>query len=241
MAQVTEWRHFRATYAVLAALMAPLVVSVHSIVGLDFAGAQTTGWHSTQFPPFFVFGAIHSGFAVVLMLVLPLRPLMGLSPYITLRHLDILGKLMLTTAFCVGYAYTMDAFSTFYGQDRSELIWFHDRLFGFYGPVYWATILLNVVVPQLLWSTRIRRNLWLLGLIAVGVFVGMWLERFDIVVDSLHRTKLPSSWGLYMPTFWDWSVFAGTLGLFMTGFLLFARLLPVISMYEMRELLRKRQ
>ncbi len=232
-----QWRDHQAVYGVLAAIMAPLVVSVHSIVGLDFAGAATTGWHSTQFPPFFVFGAIHSGFAMVLLLALPMRRFMGLAPYITLRHIDILARLMLTTALCVAYAYVMDAFSTFYGQDRTELVWFMDRITGAYAPVYWATLLLNCAVPQVLWFASLRRRVPLVALVSAGVVVGMWLERFGIVIDSLHRTQLPSAWGLYTPTFWDWSLFAGTIGLFGAGLLLSARLLPMVAMSEMRELI----
>ncbi len=236
-----EWRHFRAVYGVLAAMMAPLVVSVHSIVGLDFAGAQTVGWHSTQFPPFFVFGAVHSGFAAVLFLAIPLRSLLGLQAFITPRHLDVLGRLMLTSALCVGYAYMMDAFSTYYGWDAAEHRWFDDRITGTYASVYWATILLNVALPQVLWSRTLRLNRVLLMVIATGVIAGMWLERYDIVVDSLHRSQLPSAWGNFAGTIWDWTLFGGTVGLFFTGFLLFVRLLPVISMFEMRELIGRRR
>ena len=236
-----QWRHYHATYAVLAALMAPLVVSVHSIVGLDFAGASTTGWHSTQFPPFFVFGAILSGFAMVLILVLPLRKLLAIEPYITTRHIDVLGRLLLTSSLFVAYAYAMDAFSTYYGSDPSEHSWFHDRITGLYAPVYWSTLALNCALPQLLWSRAVRLTQPVLWLICLGVIVGMWLERFGIVVDSLHHTDLPSAWGRYAPTFWDWALFAGTFGLFFSGLLLFVRLLPVIAMSEMRELIVRRR
>jgi Ni/Fe-hydrogenase subunit HybB-like protein len=235
-----EWRHYRAVYGVLAALMAPLVVSVHSIVGLDFAGAATTGWHSTQFPPFFVFGAVLSGFAAVLLLVIPLRHFLQLQSYITPRHIDVLGQLLLTSSLCVAYAYAMDAFSTFYGAQVAEQRWFIERISGKYASVYWATLILNVAMPQLLWWRALRLNRVLLMLVCLSAIVGMWLERFGIVVVSLHRDRLPSAWGDYAPTFWDWSLFAGTIGLFFTGFLLFVRLLPVLSMFEMRELLRRR-
>ncbi len=220
--------------------MAPLVVSVHSIVGLDFAGAQTTGWHSTQFPPFFVFGAVLSGFATVLFLVIPLRYFLALDRFITDRHIDVLSRLMLTSSLCVGYAYTMDAFSVFYGGELAEHRWFIDRITGDYASIYWATLILNVGLPQLLWWQTLRLNKILVMAVSLSVIVGMWLERFDIVIDSLHHDRLPSAWGGYTPTFWDWSLFAGTVGLFFTGFLLFVRLLPVISMFEMRELLRRR-
>ena len=235
-----EWRHFRASYAVLAALMAPLVVSVHSIVGLDFAGAAVTGWHSTQFPPFFVFGAVLSGFATVLMLVIPLRHFLKLQAYITPRHLDVLARLLLTSSICVGYAYLMDAFSTFYGGQPAEHRWFIYRMFGDYASVYWATLVFNVGLPQLLWWRALRLNRLLLLLVSLSVIAGMWLERFGIVVVSLSHDRLPSAWGEYAPTFWDWSLFAGTVGLFFTAFLLIVRLLPVIAMSEMRELLRAR-
>jgi molybdopterin-containing oxidoreductase family membrane subunit len=234
-----EWRHYRAVYGVLAALMAPLVVSVHSIVGLDFAGAQTTGWHSTEFPPFFVFGAVLSGFAMVLFLVIPLRHFLALDRYITERHIDVLGRLLLTSSLCVGYAYVMDAFSVFYGGGQAEHRWFMDRISGDYASVYWATLIFNVGLPQMLWWRPLRLNRVLVMMVSLGVIVGMWLERFDIVIESLHRDHLPSAWGGYAPTFWDWSLFAGTVGLFFSGFLLFVRLLPVISMFEMRELLRR--
>jgi molybdopterin-containing oxidoreductase family membrane subunit len=236
-----QWRQYRAIYGVMAALMAPLVVSVHSFVGLDFAGSQVVGWHSTQFPPFFVFGAVHSGFAMVLFLVIPLRRMLGLQPYITERHLDVLGRLMLTSALFVGYAYMMDAFSTWYGWDKAEHAYFRDRITGIYAGVYWATIVLNVLLPQALWSRQVRRNQFALMVLAAGVIVGMWLERYGIVVVSLHHNQMPSAWGQFAGTFWDWSLFAGTVGLFFTGYLLSVRLVPVLSMFEMRELLRGRR
>jgi Ni/Fe-hydrogenase subunit HybB-like protein len=233
-----EWRHFRATYGIMAAIMAPLVCSVHSIVGLDFAGAQTVGWHSTEFPPFFVFGAVLSGIATVQLLALPLRRVLRLEAYITVRHMDVLGRLLLTSSLCVGYAYAMDAFTTFYGGEAAEKVMFIARISGGYAFVYWGTILFNLLLPQLMWWRAIRLNGAAVMLIAAGVVVGMWLERFDIVVSSLQRTTLPSAWGDFTPTFWDWSTFAGTIGLFLSGFLLFVRYLPVISMFEMRTLLR---
>jgi len=233
-----EWRHFHATYGVMAAIMAPLVCSVHSIVGLDFAGAQTVGWHSTEFPPFFVFGAVLSGIATVQLLALPLRRLLRLEAYITTRHVDVLGRLLLTSSLCVGYAYAMDAFTTFYGGEAAEKVMFIARISGGYAFVYWGTILFNLLLPQLMWWRAVRLNGVLVMLIAAGVVVGMWLERFDIVVSSLQRTSLPSAWGEYIPTFWDWSTLAGTIGFFLCGFLLFVRFLPVISMFEMRTLLR---
>jgi len=231
-----QWRHYRATYGVLAALMAPLVISVHSIVGLDFAGGEVPGWHSTQFPPFFVFGAVLSGFASVLLLVIPLRRLLSLGAYLTERHIEVLGRLMLTASLCVGYAYLMDAFSTFYGGDPVEHRQFLERLTGLYWPVYWATLAFNVFIPQALWWRRVRTDRPALMAISFLVVIGMWFERFNIIVGSLHRTAMPSAWGDFHPTFWDYATLFGTVGLFFSGFLLFVRFLPVISIFEMREL-----
>ena len=231
-----QWRHYRSTYGVMASIMAPLVVSVHSVVGLDFAGGETPGWHSTQFPPFFVFGAILSGFAAVLILVIPLRRLFRFEAYLTGRHVDILCKLLLVSSLCVSYAYMMDAFSTYYGGDKAELSWFHNRLHGAHASVYYLTLALNCVVPQLFWFRAFRESQAAVLLVSFAVVVGMWFERFGIVVTSLAHTELPSAWGIYHPSFWDYSLFAGTVGLFSTGFLLFIRMFPMISMFEMREL-----
>ena len=230
-----QWRHFRATYAVLAAIMAPLVCSVHSIVGLDFAGGATVGWHSTEFPPFFVFGAFLSGFATVLVLIIPLRRLMRLERYITGRHIDVLCRLMLTSSLFLFYAYVMDAFTVFYGGQQAERIEFLERLFGYYAAIYWSTIVFNVLVPQLLWLRRVRMNQPLVLLISFGIICGMWCERFMIVVMSLHRSHLPSSWGVFHGTIWDWLTMAGTVGFFFFGILLVARLVPMIAMFELRD------
>ncbi len=234
-----QWKHLNATYGVMAAIMTPVVVSVHSIVGLDFAGGATVGWHSTQFPPFFVVGALLSGFAIVILLVLPLRRLLGLEDMITGRHLDVLCRLLLMSSLCLGYCYIMDAFTTYYGGDSAERVMFHERVFGYYMPVYWGTILFNVTLPQLFWFRRLRMVQPVVMLIAFGVFMGMWLERYEIVVTSLHRPHLPSSWGFFHATFWDWSTLFGTLGLFLTGILLSVRFVPVVSMHEMRTLIGK--
>ncbi|HYZ64744.1 MAG TPA: NrfD/PsrC family molybdoenzyme membrane anchor subunit, partial [Acetobacteraceae bacterium] len=234
-----QWRHFRATYGVMAAIMAPVVVSIHSIVGLDFAGGQSPGWHSTEFPPFFVFGALLSGLAMVVLLLIPLRILFRLGMYITARHFDVLGKLLLCASLAIGYAYIMDAFSTFYGPDEAERTMFIERVSGIYWYVYWSTILFNLLLPQLLWFRRIRLNQAAMVLICLAIIVGMWFERYEIVVTSLHRPRLPSAWGNYAPTFWDWALFAGTFGLFLTLFLVAIRLLPVMSMAEMRQSLAK--
>ncbi len=230
-----QWRHMRAAYGVMAAIMAPVVVSIHSIVGLDFAGAATPGWHSTQFPPFFVCGALLSGFAIVLLLIIPLRRVLGLEDMMTGRHLDVLCRLLLASSLCVGYAYLMDAFSTFYGGDRAERVMFTERVFGgTYWYAYWGALAFNVGLPQLFWSRRIRVTQPAILLICLGVVVGMWLERYEIVVTSLHRPNLPSAWGDYHGTFWDWATLLGTVGLFLSGILLSVRFVPIVSMHEMR-------
>jgi molybdopterin-containing oxidoreductase family membrane subunit len=231
-----QWRHYHATYGVLAAVMAPLVVSVHSIVGLDFAGAATVGWHSTMFPPFFVFGALLSGFATVLLLVMPLRRLLRLHDVITGRHIDVLGRLLLMSSLLVAFAYMMDAFSTFYGGEHAETKMFIERLTGTYAYVYWSTIVFNLLLPQVLWFRTARMNQVVLAIVSLGVIVGMWFERYEIVVTSLHRPRLPSAWGDYAGSFWDWSTLLGTVGLFATGILLAVRFVPMVSMFEMREL-----
>ena len=232
-----QWQHLHAAYGVMAAIMAPVVVSIHSIVGLDFAGGATVGWHSTEFPPFFVFGALLSGFAIVLLLVIPLRRLLRLEDIITGRHFDVLCKLLLTSSLCMAYAYIMDVFTTYYGGDRAERVMFTERMFGYYMPVYWGTILFNVLLPQLLWVRRLRINQPVIVLICLGAVVGMWLERYEIVVTSLHRPHLPSSWGLFHGTFWDWATLFGTVGMFLSGILLAVRYVPIISIHEMRSLI----
>ncbi|MDT7950022.1 MAG: NrfD/PsrC family molybdoenzyme membrane anchor subunit [Acetobacteraceae bacterium] len=235
-----QWRHYRATYGVMAAIMAPVVVSIHSFVGLDFAGGQSPGWHSTQFPPFFVFGALLSGLALVLVLLIALRHLYRLGAYITGRHFDVFGKLLLASSLALGYSYMMDAFSTFYGQDRADHTMFVERVFGLYWPVYWGTILFNILLPQLMWSRRLRLSQPVLLLVSASAIVGMLLERYEIVVTSLHRPRLPSAWGNFFSTIWDWGLFTGTIGLFLFLFLLAIRFLPVVSMAEMRKLLAER-
>ena len=232
-----QWRHYHATYGVMAAIMAPLVCSVHSIVGLDFAGAATPGWHSTQFPPLFIFGAFLSGLATVLLLVMSLRRLLHMEDWITGRHFDVLGRLLLTSSLAIGYSYIMDAFSTFYGGEKAEITTYVERVFGYYAGIFWATILFNVLLPQLLWFRSIRLNQPLVAIICVGVIIGMWCERYSIVVANLHRPHLPSAWGDYHGSFWDWLLMMGTVGLFVFGILLAIRLVPALSMFEMRRTL----
>lgn len=234
-----QWKHLYAMYAILAAIMAPVVVSIHSCVGLDFAGAATVGWHSTQFPPFFVFGALLSAFAIVLLLVIPLRRLMRLEDVITGRHIDVLCRLLLTSSLCLAYSYLMDAFTTFYGSDHAEWVMFQERVFGYYAYVYWSTICFNICLPQLFWFHRLRLVQPIALIISLGVVIGMWFERYEIVVTSLHRPRIPSAWGVFHGTFWDWSTLAGTVGLFLTGILVAFRFVPVISMHEMRSLIAR--
>ncbi len=235
----TQWRHMKATYGTLAAIMAPLVVSVHSIVGLDFAGAATPGWHSTEYPPIFVFGALWSGLSTVLLLLLALRRPLGLTGVITQRHVQVLAKLMLTSSLCMSYAYVMDAFQSFYSGEAVDRIQFMNRIAGDYAAIYWGMVFFNCIFPLLLCLRVVRVNHLVLGIIAFGSIVGMWLERFNIVVMSLTRTHLPSAWGGYTPTIWDWGILGGTVGLFFTAFLLAIRSVPLVSMFEMRELLAK--
>ncbi|MGZ8487532.1 MAG: NrfD/PsrC family molybdoenzyme membrane anchor subunit [Candidatus Binatia bacterium] len=232
-----HWQRYQAAYLLLAGIATPLVVSVHTVVSLDFAVAIVPGWHTTIFPPYFVAGAIYSGFAMVLTLAIPLRAAYGLHDFITERHLQNMAKIMLATGLVVAYGYFMELFTAWYSTNEFEMYTAQNRMVGPYAPAYWALILCNVIVPQALWSDRVRASPILLFVIAIIVNIGMWLERFVIVITSLHRDFLPSSWGNYLPTIWDWATFAGTLGLFLTLVFLFIRFLPMISIFEMRTLL----
>jgi len=232
-----HWHRYEMAYLLLAGLATPLVVSVHSVVSLDFAVSLLPGWHSTIFPPYFVAGAIYSGFAMVLTLAIPLRAAYGLEDFITLRHLQNMAKILLATGLIVAYGYMIEAFMAWYSANDFEGYMARNRAIGPYGIYYWALLFCNVIVPQFLWSNRIRSNTVALFVIALIVNVGMWLERFVIVVTSLHRDFLPSSWGMYAPTIWDWATFFGTIGLFFALLFLFIRFLPMISIFEMRTLL----
>ncbi|MFN8454466.1 MAG: quinol:electron acceptor oxidoreductase subunit ActD [Anaerolineae bacterium] len=232
-----HWHRFETVYLLLAALATPLVVSVHSVVSFDFAVSVIPGWHTTIFPPYFVAGAIFSGFAMVLTLLIPLRKVYRLEDFITARHLDNMGKVMLATGLIVAYGYLTETFTAWYSGNPYEAYAFLNRFGGPYAPVYWSLILCNILIPQALWFSRVRTHpLWLF-LIAIVVNVGMWLERFVIIVVSLHRDFLPSSWGMFYPTVWDWLTFLGSLGLFFTAIFVFIRVLPMISIFEMRHLL----
>jgi molybdopterin-containing oxidoreductase family membrane subunit len=232
-----HWHRYETAYLLLAGLATPLVLSVHTIVSFDFAVGIIPGWHATIFPPYFVAGAIYAGFAMVLLLTIPLRKVFGLESFITIRHMHNMAKVMLATGLIVVYGYMVEAFFGWYSGNQYERFMIWNRMHGPYAPYYWALIMCNGLTPQLLWIKKIRSNLLVLWLISFVVSIGMWLERFVIVVTSLHRDFLPSSWGFYKPTQWDWAMFIGTIGFFFALLFLFIRFLPMISIFEMRTIL----
>jgi Ni/Fe-hydrogenase subunit HybB-like protein len=232
-----HWRRYESAYLLLAGIATPLVISVHTIVSLDFAVGQVPGWHVTLFPPYFVAGAIFSGFAMVITLAIPLRAFFGLEDFITMKHLENSAKLLLTTGLIVAYGYGMETFTAWYSANTYEAYVTLNRFTGPYAPAYYALLFCNIVAPQLLWFRRFRLSLRWLFALSIIVNIGMWLERFVIIVGSLHRDFLPSSWRMYSPTLWDWAFLAGTLGLFAFLLLLFVRLLPLISISEMQKLI----
>jgi molybdopterin-containing oxidoreductase family membrane subunit len=231
-----HWHRYDSAYLLMAGLATPLVISVHSVVSLDFSIANLPGWHSTIFPPYFVAGALFSGFAMALTIAIPLRHVFRLQEFITARHLNNMAKLMLACGLIVAYSYAVEIWTAFYSADQFEIFAVRNRAFGPYGWIYWCVLAFNVIIPQALWWRRTRANPAALLGIAIVINVGMWMERFMIIVTSLHRDFLPSSWGFYVPTFWDWATLAGSLGTFALLFLLFVRFLPAISMSEMRKL-----
>lgn len=232
-----HWKNYESAYLMLAALATPLVVSVHTVVSFDFAIAIVPGWHSTIFPPYFVAGAIYSGFAMVLIIAIPIRYFYGLEDMITMRHLDNSAKIMLATGLIVAYGYIIETFMAFYSGNPYDRFMIINRMYGPYAWVYRLLILCNIGLPQLLWIRKYRRSVPALFGMSLVVLVGMWIERFIIVVTSLHRDYLPSSWGYYRPTRWDWYTYAGTIGMFAAAMYLFIRFLPMISIFEMRTLL----
>ncbi len=232
-----HWKRYEVAYLLLAGLATPLVVSVHTVVSFDFTIAILPGWHSTIFPPYFVAGAIFSGFAMVLTIAIPLRRYYGLEELVTLRHLDNCGKLMLVTGLIVDYGYMCEIFLSWYSRDEFEWFMTRNRIFGPYWMVFWTVMLCNVVATQFLWSRRMRRSPVALFLLSLAINVGMWVERYMIVVTSLTRDFMPSAWGTYSGTIWDYAVFIGTLGFFVMMMFLFVRLLPAISISEVRTLL----
>ena len=237
----THWQRHQAAYLLLAGLATPLVLSVHSVVSFDFAVAIVPGWHSTIFPPYFVAGAIYSGFAMVLNIVIPIRKIYHLEGLITPRYLNNMANVMLVTGEMVAYGYIIEAFMAWFGGDKFDESMMHDRAFGPYGWIFWSLMVLNVVIPQLLWFWQVRRNPVLLFLVALCINVGMWVERFVIVITSLHHDFTPSAWGMFYPTVWDWATLFGSMGLFVTLLFLFIRTLPMISISETRELLSEEE
>lgn len=229
-----HWSNYEMAYLMLAGLSTPLVLSVHTIVSFDFAVANLPGWHTTIFPPYFVAGAIFSGFAMVLSLMLPVRAIYGLHDLITQYHIDCMTKIILATGTMVGYAYAMEFFIAWYSGNPYEGFAFINRAFGQYAWAYWIMISCNVISPQFFWFKKIRENTWLVWIICAFVNVGMWFERFVIVVSSLANDFLPSSWGYYSPTVVDLFTFFGTFGLFSILFLLFLRFLPLMPMGEIK-------
>ncbi len=237
--EARHWARYETAYLLLAGLATPLVVSVHTIVSFDFAIGNTPGYHSTIFPPYFVAGALFSGFAMVLTLAIPLRHFFGLQDFITGKHLANAAKVLIATSWLVAYGYAAEIFTAFYSGDEFERYMTINRWVGPYAPVYWSMLVCNIVVPQLLWWRAVRHKVWLLFVISLVINLGMWMERFLIVVSSLHRDFLPSAWGMFYPTFWDWVHLLTSIGLFAWLFLLFVRFLPLISIAEMRELVRE--
>ena len=231
-----HWQRYETIYLLLAGMSTPLVLSVHTVVSFDFAVGIIPGWHATIFPPYFVAGAIYAGFAMVLTLAIPLRRMYGLEDFITMRHLENMAKVTLVTGLIVVYGYAMEAFFGWYSANQYESYMLFNRMRGPYAWSYWMLIFCNGIVPQTLWLKKLRTNTVWLFIMALIVSVGMWLERFVIIVTSLHRDFLPSSWDMYYPTIWDFSTFFGTIGLFITLMFLFIRVLPMISIFEMRTL-----
>ena len=229
-----HWSHYEKAYLLLAGLSTPLVLSVHSVVSFDFAVSQVPGWHTTIFPPYFVAGAIFSGFGMVLTLLLPVRSLCHLEEIITTRHVEFMCKVVLATGSMVGYAYGMEFLIAWYSGNPYELYAFKNRAFGPYWWAYWTMVTCNVISPQLFWFKKIRTNMVAVFVLSVFVNIGMWFERFVIIATSLHRDYMPSNWAYFRPTWVDLWQFIGTFGLFLTLFLLFMRFLPLIAIAEVK-------
>jgi molybdopterin-containing oxidoreductase family membrane subunit len=232
-----HWLHYESAYLVLAGLATPLVLSVHSVVSMDFAVAQLPGWHTTIFPPYFVAGAIFSGFAMVITLMVICRKAFGMERIITMRHFENMAKIIMLTGMMVGYAYSIEFFVAWYSGNPYEQFTFINRLFGDYWWAYWTMVSCNVFIPQVFWFKKARTSIPVLFVISIFVNIGMWFERFVIVVSSLHHDFLPSSWDYYVPTFWDVATLAGSFGLFFTMFCLFVRFLPMVATAEVKTVL----
>ena len=233
------WHRYERAYLMLAAIATPLVLSVHSVVSFDFAVSQIPGWHTTIFPPYFVAGAIFSGFAMVVTLLVPARVICGLENLITIRHLENMNKIILVTGCMVGYAYSIEFFIAWYGGNPYEQFTFQNRAFGNYAWAYWTMVTCNVISPQLFWFKKVRQTPWMMVIVCIFVNIGMWFERFVIIVTSLSRDFLPSSWHYFLPSPVDVCMFCGSFGLFMTLFLLFCRFLPMIAMAEVKAILHE--
>lgn len=234
-----HWVNYEKAYMILAGISTPLVLSVHTIVSFDFAVSQLPGWHTTIFPPYFVAGAIFSGFAMVINLMIIARKLFGLENLVTMRHFENMAKIILLTGTLVGYAYGMEFFIAWYSGNPYETFVFVNRATGPYAWAYWTMISCNVISPQLFWFKKLRTNLWVLFIVSVFVNIGMWFERYVIIVTSLHRTFLPSTWTYFRPTIWDISTFLGSWGLFFTMFCLFVRFLPMVAIAEVKTVIPK--
>jgi Ni/Fe-hydrogenase subunit HybB-like protein len=232
-----HWKRYETVYLLLAGISTPLVLSVHTVVSFDFATSIIPGWHTTIFPPYFVAGAIYSGFAMVLVIAIPVRKFYNLEDMITMRHLVNSAKVMLATGLIVAYGYVMEVFAGFYSGNIYEKYLTLNRFEGPYAPFYWALVFCNVIFLNILWFKKVRETPIYLFMVSLVVLAGMWLERFVIVVVSLHRDYMPSAWGMYVPTRWDYLTFLGTLGLFASAMFLFIRIMPMISIFEIRTLL----
>jgi len=232
-----HWHRHETASLLLAGLATPLVVSVHTVVSFDFAVGIVPGWHATIFPPYFVAGAVYAGFAMVLTLTIPVRAIYGLEDFITARHLENMGKVMLVTGLVVAYGYMVEMFMAWYSGNDFEKYMVTNRFRGPYWFMYWALLACNVVAPQFIWLKRVRTSPLALWCVAMFVNVGMWLERYVIVVVSLSRDFMPSAWGRYSGTIFDWSFYVGTIGLFLALLFLFIRFMPMISIFEMHTLL----
>jgi Ni/Fe-hydrogenase subunit HybB-like protein len=230
----THWKHYEKAYMILAGISTPLVLSVHTIVSFDFAVSVIPGWHTTVFPPYFVGGAVFSGFAMVMTLLLITRWLLGLENIITLRHLELMNKVILATGTLVAYSYGTEFFIAWYSGNPYERFTFLNRIVGPYWWAWWTMFICNCVIPQFYWSKKMRRNLAVMFIISITTNIGMWFERFVIIVMSLHRDFLPSSWGMFHPTWVDICTYIGTFGLFLTLYLLFVKFLPIIAIAEVK-------
>ena len=229
-----HWRNYERAYLILAALSTPLVLSVHSVVSFDFATSVIPGWHTTIFPPYFVAGAVFSGFAMVSTLMIISRQVYNLKEIMTMKHLELMNKIMLVTGSLVGYAYSMEFFIAWYSGNEYERYVFINRATGPYWWAYWTMVTCNVVSPQLFWFKRFRTSIPVMFAISIFINIGMWFERFVIIVTSLHRDYLPSSWGYFHPTIVDVGIYVGSMGLFFTFFSLFIRWFPQVAMFEVK-------